>query len=212
MAEHLDNLLPVDHFLDIAVNLAKRGLLLQKVFCRLPADPLDHHQHHGDACQHEQRQPHIGRQHGDKHRDDRHYGGEHLRDGLAEHLLQRVCIIGKMAHQVAVGMGVKIADGQGLHTPEHLVAHLFQNALRNGHHQPVIQEGGNNACQIDQAHQQDGMYQAGEYGRGFQQQRCDIIVDQHAQEHRTRYVHNCGDQNAHQNHAELNRVAIPDIV
>ena len=211
MAEHLDDLLAADHFFDIAVDLAQRGLLLEEEAGGLAADALDDHQHHGDADQHEDGQPDVGHQHGDEYRDDGDQRGEHLRYGLAEHLLQRVGIVGEVAHQVAAGVRVKIADGQLLHALEHFVAHLLEDALRDRNHDAVIQEGRNNAHQIHQRHERDRVDQAGKDRRGLQQQRRDIVVDQHAQEHRTCHVRHCGKQNADQHHGELHGVAASKV-
>ena len=117
-----------------------------------------------------------------------------------------------MAHQIAVGMGVEIADGQPLHAREHFIADLFQDALRDRHHHPVIQEGGGDAHQIDQRHLQKRTRQPGEHRCRFEQQRRDIVVDQRLQEHRTCYARHRGEQDAHQHHAELDSIAVPDIM
>ena len=129
VAEHLDDLLAVDHLLDIAVDPAERLLLLEEVLRGLTAQLLYHLEHDAHAKQYEQRQPYIRHQHADEHRDNGHRRGKHLRHGLAEHLLQRIGIVGEMAHQIAVGMRIEVANRQLLHVREHLVTHLFEHAL-----------------------------------------------------------------------------------
>ena len=72
VAEHLDDLLAVDHFLDIAVDPAERLLLLEEVLRGLTAQFLYHLEHDAHAEQYEQRQPYIRHQHADEHRDNGH--------------------------------------------------------------------------------------------------------------------------------------------
>ncbi len=47
-----------------------------------------------------------------------------------DHLAQRVDIVGIIAHDIAMIVGIEIADGKVLHAVEHLLAHFFQRALR----------------------------------------------------------------------------------
>ncbi len=129
VAEYLDNLLTVHHFLNITIHLAKLFLLLDKVPPGAPTDKLGRfcHQHQHDNQQ--QGQLPAQDDHGNEHADQRNRRGEHIRDTLADHLPQRVGIVGKAAHNFAVGVGIKVLDGQLLHMGKHFIAHLFEHAL-----------------------------------------------------------------------------------
>ena len=57
-------------------------------------------------------------------------GVDELRQTLADHLAQGVGdIVGVDRHDIAVGVGVKVFDGQRLHMGEHFVTQVFQRAL-----------------------------------------------------------------------------------
>ena len=83
-----------------------------------------------------------------------------------------------MAHNVAVGVGVKVLDGKGLHMGEHPVPDLFQDPLGDDHHDPIVQEGGDDADGVNGGHHQDGPEQAGKIGDRFNEQGLDVIVNQ----------------------------------
>ena len=50
----------------------------------------------------------------------RHRRVDHLRDALADELAQRIHIVGVHRHDIAVGVGVKVADRQRFHVAEKL--------------------------------------------------------------------------------------------
>ena len=108
MIEDFLHLLTRHHFLRKAINFAKLCLLPLIIF---PA-PLtvcpDKNAHHNQKHHNNQRQPYAQNHH--------HYNGAHQgQKALDRHgeavvhgLLHRVHIIGEAAHQLPVGMGVKI--------------------------------------------------------------------------------------------------------
>ena len=69
-------------------------------------------------------------------------------DGLA----QGVDIIGITAHELAVGMGVKIFDGQVLHAVKKVSPHSVEGSVGDDDHHPVIGIGTGRAGQIDTTH------------------------------------------------------------
>ena len=211
VAEHLDDLLTVYHLLDIAVDLAERGLLCKEEARGPAADAPDHDEHDRDAKQHEQSQPDVRDEHADEHGNNGHGGREHLRHRLTEHLLERIGIVREVAHEVAMRMRIKITDRQRLHVLEHIVADALEYALRNTDHQPVIKEGRADADEIDDRHAHQRVDKLREHGRRLQEQRRDIIVDQALEEHRTGNVRDGRQRNADQNHAKLNAVVPADI-
>lgn len=54
------------------------------------------------------------------------------------HLPERIGIVGVQAHNIARCILVKIANRQFLHMGKHIIPNLFQNTLRNWHHQPDV--------------------------------------------------------------------------
>ena len=118
VAEYLDDFLALHHLLDIAVDRAQIALLRYEI-CAGPARELFGDEQH--KAHHHQRQP-CQRQaegkHGAEYADDRYRRRDELGHALADHLAQRVDVVGVNAHDIAVGMGVEITDGQALHMPE----------------------------------------------------------------------------------------------
>ena len=146
MTEHLNDLLTVHHFLNVALGTAQRLLLAYKIFGGAAADPA-HHKHHTHHAQHHHGgQPDAVIQHDAEHRYHRYGGDQQLRKALADHLAQRVDIVGIIAHDIAMIVGIEIADGKVLHAVEHLLAHFFQRALRDDGHELSIY---NTRCQAE---------------------------------------------------------------
>ena len=155
MAEGLDHLLALGHLLHEAVEPANGLLLAQKVPGGPAAVPLDkgQNQHQGHKYHQGQRDAVIEHEHdGDDQGDE---GGDDLGDRLGQKLTHGVHIVGVQAHQIAVGIGVKKAQGETLHLFKHLIPQLAQSALGDVHHNPVVGEGGQRADEIDDAHEED---------------------------------------------------------
>ncbi|MPM45441.1 hypothetical protein SDC9_92128 [bioreactor metagenome] len=57
VAEHLNDLLTVHHFLDEALRLTERALLANEELGGVSADLLDHEQHERDSAEHDERHP-----------------------------------------------------------------------------------------------------------------------------------------------------------
>ena len=186
VVEHLDDLLAIDHFFDIAVQAGQGGLLLDKEGAALCAQLAGHFQHGEGAQHHHQRKPHAAIEHGDEHHQQRNGRGEHIGQRLADQLAQRVGIVGVEAHHFAVGVGIEIADGQQLHVRKHLVAHILEDAVRYDRHNAALQEHRHHGQQVQPGHLEDGGQQARVYGRdaagSIGQQRHNVIVNQCAQE------------------------------
>ena len=152
MVEDLDDLLAVDGFLDEGVHVADPHLLLDEVAAgagddwratttnRIAANTSTkigerHRQpQHGDQCG----------QCGDR-------GREHLREGLADGLAQGVGVVGVAAHDVAVLVGVEVADRQRLLVCEHVVADLLEGALLDGDDEPLPQPAAESAGRVEAA-------------------------------------------------------------
>ena len=101
---------------------------------------------------------------------------------MPDHLAQGIGIVGIVAHHVAVGVGVKVADRQRLHVGEHIVPDCFQRSLSDRYNQARLQEGGQNTGQIDAGHHGQDAQQRGKVRLRLPNQGRDIIVDQRFQE------------------------------
>ena len=204
VAEDLDHLLAVHHFLDVAVDGGQRLLLLDEELAALAGYPArDPQDEHGEQ-HHRQGEPQALAEHGHEYRHDGNHGREDLRQGLRDHLAQGVGIVGVVAHDLAVAVGVKVADGQGLHMGEHIVPHVFQNALRHHYHQPVVQETADHAGHVNAGHVHQLGQQAGKVRARLNDHGSNVIVDQGLDEGGSRHAGNGVAQNAqkHQQQAQ----------
>ncbi len=131
MAEYFDHFLTVDHFLDKAFAFADRALLFDKVFCRVSADLFGDEHHYGNSRHHNERHIQAETQHYIKDGHDGHERGQKLGHRLRYKLSERVDIVGVIAHDIAVIMGVEVFDRQLLHTVKHLFAQLIEESLRD---------------------------------------------------------------------------------
>ena len=138
VAKYFYDLLPVNHFFYIAVYIAQRCLLCYEIFSALSANMLDNHHHKNQKGNDKQREPNTCYQHRNKHSHNRNRGRDELRQTLCHHLPERISIVGIQAHNIARCILVKIANRQFLHMGKHIIPNLFQNTLRNWHHQPDV--------------------------------------------------------------------------
>ena len=166
-AKHLDHLLAFDHLLNIAVYRAQILLLSHEMgggFAHQLAGGQYGQRHH------QQRKAGEGQaqgDHGRQHADDGDGGGNQLGHTLADHLPQSVDVVGIDAHDIAVGMGVKIAQRQAFHMAEQVAAQVPQRSLGDGNHQLVLNQHRNHAAEKDQRHQPQLTQQRGEIRRGL---------------------------------------------
>ena len=137
VAEHLDDLLTVHHLLDEALSPAQGGLLAEEIPGRAAADLFDEQRHQRHARQHHQRQPQAVVHHNAEDGQHRHRRHQQLGKTLGDHLPQGVDVVGVIAHDVAMVVGVEIADGQPLHAAEHLDPKFFQRPLGDDGHELV---------------------------------------------------------------------------
>ena len=178
VGEHLDDLLAFHHFFDVAVQLAQIPLLLDEVFAGLLGDLFGaehhqrHHQHGND------RQLPAEHAHAEEHRNNGNGAGHQLRDALAEHLAQGIHVVGVHGHDVAMGMLVKILDGQALHVGEQLGAQVAQGALRHVDHNAGVAPRCQNANDVDNAYPQQSRSQRGKIGILLLGHGYDVIVHQ----------------------------------
>ena len=130
VAEHLDDLLTVHHFLDVSFHLTDGFLLCHKVFCTVSAYLLGYQKNTYKSDKH--RKEKLNAQiHHDKRKHDKRYHGRHeLGKTLRNYLAERVNIVCVYTHDIAVGVGVKISYRKPLHTGKHFYTHIAQESLR----------------------------------------------------------------------------------
>ena len=178
VAEDLDYLFALHHLLNIAVDGAEVLLLPGEIVPGAAGELGGDQQHHRHHDQRDHRQRQAEDQHADKGDDDGDGGVDDLRNALADELAQGVHVVGVDRHDVAVGVGVKVFDGQGLHLVEQVVPQVAQGALTHIDHDAVIAEGGDHARPHDAHQLLDVLGQAGEVPGAGGQHGLDIFVDQ----------------------------------
>ena len=211
MAEHLDDLLAVHHLLNVAVDLAQLLLLPEEVFAGVPGQILRDQQHNADHCQRQQRQRDTEVNHRCQHADQRDDRVDQLGQALADHLAQGVDVVGVDRHDVAVGVGIKIFDGQRLHVGEHLVTQILQRALCDAGHQTVLHKDSSNTDTVERSHTQDGGGQTTEIRAARTQQRQNVTVNQRLGKHNALQLGKHCQQNAAEHDDDLRLVLIHDI-
>ena len=134
VAEDLDDALAVHDLLDVALDDADLLLLRHEVARRAASELLGHVGHEEHASNDDQAHPDAVVDHDG---DDRAAGDKRERDvgqRLADHLAQRVDVVGVVTHDVAALVLVKEADWQVLHVTKELLAELLERALRDDGH------------------------------------------------------------------------------
>ena len=209
VAEHFDNLLACHHLFHKGFRLGQRNLLAQKIFGRVVCDIAGCKGHANYPSHYNQAQNDAVIHHNAEHRQQRHAGDHHLRQALANHLAQGVYVVGVIAHDVAVAVGIKIFDGQVLHMVEHLFAQLFQRALRDdGHHLRIGKTGGQ--AEEIQNHQKGYQPQNGRGHRGPIARPVGVVhnLNDVLHEDGGNRADNGIEQDAHQCNRQQNRVKL----
>ena len=109
---------------------------------------------------------------------------QRLGDRLADHLAQRIRIVGVKAHDRAVGTLVKIADRQGLHMFEHIVPHFFQNALSDINHHSGVSKGRRHSHKEDTGKDRKRTVKSGKIRSLLTDQRDDKVIQKEFQRQR----------------------------
>ena len=152
MTEHLDNLLPLHHFLDITIHFSKITLLLYEISPASAGGLFRGKKHNCHHRQRDDRQGNTEHHHTDKYADNRERAVQKLRHALGDHLAQCINIIRVHTHDIPVRMLVKIFNRQCLHVDEHLISHVHKRSLRHIDHQTVLHKNCNHTQQIEAAH------------------------------------------------------------
>ena len=129
MREDLDDLLAVHGFLGKAFLGRKSTLLRQEEVGRAAAEHTCQGHHDCNHDQDDKRQRHGIPEHDVDDRDHGNDGRQEVRERLTDELAQGIHVVRVVRHDVAVLVGVEVADREVLHVREHLVPDLHHRAL-----------------------------------------------------------------------------------
>ena len=169
----LDHLQALDHLLDIAVHIAQSRLLLLIKLAAAAAQLLkeldgQHQQQGGDDKQlpvDEEHQAHQAHKH--------QAAGAQGDDTLLQGQLYVVRVVGEAAHELAVGVLVKVAQGQILELIKQVLTQAVDAPLGQTHHGGRLAVGCQTADEVNAHQHGDGLGQAGHVGTA----RPDKVVD-----------------------------------
>ncbi len=111
----------------------------QEILCRAAADLLGDKEDEQDADEQQKREPDAVVEHDEQDAEDDDRRADQRGDRLCDELTERIDVVGVIAHDVAVLVGVKILDRKILHLLEHRAAHLAEKALRDIRHELGVQ-------------------------------------------------------------------------
>ena len=201
MVENLNDLLALDHLLDIAVDIADSLLLGGEVPAAAAADGFDHQQHHR---QHQKRYSSEDGAEDDHHchgAEERQRAGNEACKAVVQRLGHCFNIVGIPAHQLAVGMGIEEFQGEALHFVKQVRPELCHGILRHMDHDAGVAIGAQGAHSVHAAHDCQHFRKprkiAGE----------NIIVDEGLNEVRAR--HGAGGADEQQHHHDHQQRLIP---
>ena len=140
VAENLDDLLAVHHFLHKALGLGDRLLHGHKVLSTIAADKPCDKEHRHNAKQDDQRHPNAHIYHAANKEGNDQRRLHQVRQGVGYQLAERIDVVGVIGHNITVLVGIKVTKRKGLHLGKHLSAHLVQKSLRNHGHKAGIEE------------------------------------------------------------------------
>ena len=192
MVEDLDDLLALDHLLNVAVDRSQSALLGGEVPPAAAADGLDHQQHHPEHGEGNQSQQGTEDQHHGDGAQKVQRTGDHAAKAVVQRLGDGLDVVGIAAHQLAVGVGVEVFQRQLLHPLKQIRPDPGHAGLRDVHHNPGVAEGADRPRDVYRRHQAQHPRQAREIPRQ------DIVVDQGLDE--VGAPHGAGGAEAQQRH------------
>ena len=152
MTEYLDYALPLDHFFNIAVERAERGLLLLKGVPAPSANHADDVHHHRQQEDGKKRQLPAVPEHEHKNSSNGEKGRKKAGHTAVDHIAQCVGVVGKAAHQLTVRFGIEIAQGEVLHFCKQFCADFVERCGGNFEHQVAVQIRPKRACHEQREH------------------------------------------------------------
>ena len=169
----LDYLQALNHLLDVAVHITQGSLLLLIELTAAAAQALEELDGHNKQQGGDDKQLPVDKEH-QAHQAHKHQAagtqGDHA---LLQGQLYVVRVVGKAAHQLAVGVLVKVAQGQVLELVEQVLAQAVDAPLGQTDHYGSLAVGGQTADKVDAHQHDDGLGQTGHVGTA----RPDKVVD-----------------------------------
>ena len=196
VVEHLDDLLALDHLLDIAVHLAQVPLLGHEVPAGALAHGHDDQEHHPQGEHRHQKQNRAEVQHHRHHAHKRQHTGDQGDDAVLQDLVEGVDVVGVSAHELAVGVGVKIAEGKLLHPVEQVPADGVGGLLGDVDHDAGVTVAEQGGAEVDARHQRQRPGQPGIVSGD------DALVDQGAEHIRSADGTGGIEHQAHRHHQQ----------
>ena len=155
MAEYLDDLLTVYHFLNVAVYAADSLLLSNEAFAAVSADEADHPYDEQEHCNDYDGELPAVYEHCRKYTDYRYCRRYELRHAVAEHFTDSVGVVGVKAHELAVSVLVKVANGEHFHFVKEVVSDAHESCRGYFQHHALIEERRECSEHVDDAHYND---------------------------------------------------------
>ena len=149
MVEDLDDLLAAHQLLRQALHGAGGLLLAHKVTGAAAADHLGGIEHGDNAKDEDKGQPEAEPEHDGEDGQDDGAGLDQIRKSLGHQLAEGIDVVGVMRHDIAVCVGIEVAERQPLHAVKHLAAELVQKALGHIGHDLGINGHGNQGQQVE---------------------------------------------------------------
>ena len=160
----LDDLQTLDDLLDLAVDVTQSGLLLLVEAAAAAAQALKEEDGQNQKQSGDQKELPVDEEH-EQHQAHEHQGaGAKGHDALFQSHLHIVRVVGEAAHELAVGMLIKVAQRQGLQFIKQVLAQAVDTPLRQADHHGGLAVGGHTAHQIDAHQLEDGKGQTGKVG------------------------------------------------
>ena len=177
VVEGFDHLQALDHLLDVAVHRSQRALLPGEILPAASAEQGEHRQHrpqHHQGAQEQQRGQ--GHHHG-HHPHEGDHAGDELDHRLLKGRLHVVRVVGEAAHELAVGVGVEVAQGELLELVEQLPAHTVAALEGQLGHQVGLEVSAPRRDQIGSRQLDAGGYQLREAGLPGGQGQGEAVED-----------------------------------
>ena len=154
MVEDFNNLLALNHLLNIAVDRAQVPLLGHKIAAAALSYGHDDNKHQPQREDRHQKQQRTQAEH---HRHHAYKGQSARTQGyqtVLENFGESINVVGVAAHKLAVGVGVEIAQGQILHFGEQIPANGMGGLLGDMDHNAGIGVAQERGADVDAAHQE----------------------------------------------------------
>ena len=138
---------------------------------------------------------------------------QQYRQALTDELARSVGVVGVGAHNVAVGVGVKILYGQRFHAREHIVAKMHQSTLRYCCHQASPDKRTDKTDNVDARHRRYCRYELLPHLVKTQRDAGgDAVVNKALEEHSCDDIGNRAKDDADRDDYKLRLIVFADII